>query len=186
MRVAKIAAVVLAAWTAGCGHYVPDYVPPDASRARPMWEGNRVVRRGPVQLPACPGEVPPEAIARWRDHARGVGPGGGAWGGGGFVFVAVGPAPSPIPPIPPHHFAGLMLLSGLSSGNEEAAAYVLAGMAVAAIVAAPGVAVALASAKPEPGQEVAREIDEINRFNDSIRARVAECMNAAMARMEGG
>jgi hypothetical protein len=174
----------------GCSHYTPHYMPPDGSRVRPVWEGNRVAWSGPTELPRCLDEIPPEAVARWQQQAASAGAGGSGGGGGwsgGFVVVVVGPPHHhPMPPLAPHHVAGWMLLSSLGSGDEKAAAYVLAGMAVAALVASPAVAIALAASSPEPADEVAREIDAINRFNDRVRELVAECMNRAAAQRGAG
>jgi len=171
---------------AGC-NYASDYRPPADGRARPLYKGDKVVMVAPSELPRCLEAGPPPPSYQYavprnaggyylpRSHHTHVPV--------AVVVVAPGPPLVPVPvPVGHRHHHGLASGGGVDSG--DAGKYMLAAMAVAALVAFPAVAIGLAMGNPEPEDEVAPAVDAVNRFNDEARERMAYC--EAMAGPRGG
>ncbi len=64
----------------------------------------------------------------------------------------------------------------MSMGSGEDAAYAMAVVAVIAIMASSMIAVGLAAGGPIDEGSVASSVDKVNRLNDAIRQRTAECV----------
>lgn len=187
-----IVAIVLAG---GCSGYESSYQPPDAYRARAVWSDDGMTIAGMDQVPTCdldsitaePVEVAP---GETRDSVR---------------MMTVGPHGNwiPITLVGWHHYNPFFFLfphqviaeaihlgsggpvvgstAGGGSvpslgGSGDGAAYVLAVLAVVAILASSVIAVGLAVSDPEDGDEIAATIDEVNRINDEARQVMADCM----------
>jgi len=150
----------------GCS-YKSEYQPPKDGRARPVWDDDKVVMVAPPELPSCVGERQPPPSFGYH-----VPMSGGYWAGGrggGHVHVHVVVIGHPPPLLVP----GPIIPGGDMDG--EGAKYLLVGLAAAAIVAFPFIAMGLAMGHPEPEEEVASAIDKINRYNDLARERMAQC-----------
>ncbi|UQA57255.1 hypothetical protein [Polyangium aurulentum] len=191
----RAAALAFAAVGAGgCGGYTSDYVPPQDGRARVVWDDDRAVAVVPQAAPApCMpavrelGSAPshfvtyggPRTYVVWRP---------------GIVVVASGRtrvvparpgrfgprvAASPVSRTPARPTAvtsgsgSSTRSSGGKSGNVPAE--VAAVMAVAALITLPAITLGLALGRPEPSEEVAAAIDQVNAFNDLARVDNSPC-----------
>jgi hypothetical protein len=146
----------------GCSYH-STYEPPADARARAVWQGDKVVMYAPsTEAPVCRGgELAPDRDPRatptghWvpeeqqRRHHR-----------ASSVNVIV------IAPLGHHHHSGH---HGSTRGETKGDPRLLAVLAVGALIALPIVTVGLALGHPEPEDEVADEIDRINKYNDHAR-----------------
>jgi len=170
----------------GCG-YTSTYVPPDGWRARPLYNGNEVVMVGSTELPECATEDA-EEYGDEELPPRMMLDDDGYWVPAPRVHVVFwGPVFHPQPfifhPPGPHNLLLGSLFKGSggvsSGGNGKGAGMVLAFAAAVAVVASSGVAIGLAADPPEDDEDVAEGIDQVNRHNDLVRERIAECMRLA-------
>jgi hypothetical protein len=176
-------AAALAVLLAGCG-YKSEYVPPNDGRARGVWEGDKLVVTGPPTLPRCThpieGQLRQQYAQYFERDLEGYYVPPPSRHGPSIVIVAVvpyGPAPVPLVPLLP-------LPPGKIDG--EGAKYLLAAIAVGAIVAFPFVAIGLAAGHPEPSDDVIEAIDQVNRYNDDARRIIALCYATAPEYGGGG
>lgn len=181
----------------GCGNYTSDYVPPKDGRARAVWNEDRVVASIPSDSsPSCTEALydvqgdpqryyttyggtrtvvvwQPWIVVHHHHNHHGGGrvgpglPGGSAYrparpsvgGGGGGTTIGGGG----------HSGGG----SGGGNGDLGKAAVVLA---VVAIIALPIITLGLGLGRPEPSEEVAQEIDQVNAYNDLARLPNSPCL----------
>ncbi len=161
--------------TMGCS-YNSKYQPPPDGRARPVWQGDKIVMMAPEKAPKCTLERPsgPFTYRVPRDGAGHYVPRRRGYHGHHHHpvgIIVVGPhLPGPFIPLP----------KGKMSG--DGGKYLLVVMAVGAIVAFPFIAAGLAMGHPEPEGKVAGAIDRINTFNDDAREQEAICDAIAVAR----
>ena len=172
----------------GCG-YTSTYVPPDGWRARPLYNGNEVVMVGSTELPECATDDE-EEYGEEGLPPRMMLDDDGYWVPAPRVHVVFwGPVFHPHPfffhPPGPHNLLLGALFKGSggvsSGGNGKGAGMVFAFAAAVAVVASSGVAIGLAADPPED-DDVAEGIDQVNRHNDLVRERIAECIRLAEAR----
>ncbi len=172
---------MLAGLAPGCG-YTSDYVPPRDGRARAIWRDDKAVIAGPAELPNCATrEQPPDGYRhRVPQDAHGYyyAPTGSTSVHVGLVVV--GRPPILLPHLPSSAVPGANLGGG---GGVDGGEYLFVILAVGAIVAFPFVAMGLALGHPEPEEEVAVALDQVNAYNDELRERLARC--AAWHREEG-
>lgn len=182
-------AVALALVSAGCG-YTSSYVPPDGWRARPLYHGNEVIMVGGGEVPVCAGE-----LAEVEPGAGGPPPmyidSGGYWAPVRVNVFYIGPHPPVLLPHPyvfsppgPHNLFGPAMLKGFGGGgggSGKGGGMVAALAAAILVVASSGIAIGLAADPPEDDDDVAEGIDAVNRHNDQVRRKVAECYAAAEA-----
>ncbi len=190
------APLVAATLLTGCGNYTSQYVPPHDGRARAVWNEDRVDAALPAEAtdPTCMaavGEIRADPV-RYRTYYGGsprvviwhpwivvtssnrstMGPrprtaarptsslsSGGSSGGGGGSLGGGGGS------------------SGGSSGGGGGGDLGKAALAlvVIAIVALPFINLGLGLGRPEPSEEVAREIDKVNAYNDLARLSGSPC-----------
>jgi hypothetical protein len=179
---------------AGCS-YASDYVPPADGRARAVWAGDRVVMS--LALPpesACSAEI--HAADGW--SLGSVRSGHAHVHGHVAVWVPIyyGPPIHPVVPgrAPPIHTRPTVaprpvgrtpaVVQGGRAGagvhvssdrTDDLMKRLFVVAAVAALIALPATAIALASGHPEPTDEVAAAIDDANEFNDSARQPDSPC-----------
>jgi hypothetical protein len=162
--------------SAGC-NYQSSYRPPADGRARGVWQKDKIVMYAPsTEAPVCrAGRL--DSSRRPRSTREGY------WladehhathhhhtGGGSVHVVVVGRPVVPVPFVPLPGVGG----GGGAFGND-ADPRIFAVLAVGALIALPIVTVALALGHPEPEDEVATEIDRINRYNDAARHAWRRC-----------
>jgi hypothetical protein len=154
----------------GCS-YTSDYVPPKDGRARAIWKDDKAVVAAPSELPDCATrEQPPEGYR----YEVPLDAGGYYYAPSGTGHVHVGVVVIGRPPILLPGVPGVTIPSpGNVSG--DGAEYLVVILAVGAIVAFPFIAMGLALGHPEPEDEVAAAIDQVNAFNDESRERLAKC-----------
>lgn len=165
---------------AGCS-YTSDYKPPKDGRARAIWQDDEVVIAAPADLPDCAtGKQPPKGYR----YDMPSDPHGYYYAPSSSTHVHVGVVIIGRPPVifVPHGPGGGV--PSLGGGGGKGSEYVFVALAVGAIIAFPFIAMGLALGHPEPEEEVAASIDEVNAFNDKSRERLARC--AAWYRKHGG
>jgi hypothetical protein len=158
----------------GC-HYKSDYRPPADGRARAVWQGDKLVMYAPDgdppvcrdgQLDRAPDASggsywdPVEYDGRLEGHRR----------SGGSVTVVV-PIINVHGGVSHSHSSSGGSASNSAEGNLQA----FAALAVAALAVLPIATVALALSRPEDEQDVADEIDRVNRYNDEVRHAWRRC-----------
>jgi hypothetical protein len=163
---------VLTMCLAGCS-YTSDYVPPKDGRARAIWKDDKVVVAAPADLPDCAKDEQPPKGYRYDvpldEHGYYYPPSSNTHVHVGVIIVGR-------PPVffLPGSGGGIPSLGNLGGGGKGSE-YVFVALAVGAIVAFPFIAMGLALGHPEPEEEVAAGIDEVNAFNDKSRERFARC-----------
>lgn len=162
------AIVLLVLLCAGCS-YTSDYVPPRDGRARPIWQGDKVVIAAPAELPECASdEQPPPTYVYEAPLDRGyyVPPATHTHVHVGVVIIGRPPLLPVLPGVPGPTVPNL---------SGDGGKYVAVILAVGAIVAFPFIAMGLAMGHPEPEEEVANAIDGVNELKDVSRERMARC-----------
>jgi hypothetical protein len=180
----------IAAMVMGCGGYNSNYVPPADGRPRLVWQDNKVV---PMSANAIPAQCSSETDALLGGSgsvpvSRYVGGGGG----GGVRFwvpvrtVAVvrvnGPIIAPIPRLGGSFSGGgLGKLGGGGGGGGGDIGKAAIVVAVLAIAVLPFIALGLAAGRPEPEDQVAAAIDQVNAQTDLARVPGSACDELVVA-----
>lgn len=188
----------LATLAMGCGGYTSSYVPPPDGRPRLVWSDDKPVPMMSNPMPeACSEAV--GSLAGGSGSVRvGGRVGGGGYVSGGYyipgrtiVVVHGGPAFVPVP-----HPIGLPLTGGGRGGGGIGGIGRIGGgggggsgdlgkgavlLVVVAIATLPFIALGLAVGRPEPEEQVAAAIDQVNAQTDLARTEGSPCDEMTVA-----
>lgn len=174
MRITRLLTAGSLVLATGCASYTSTYQPPADGRARPIWDDNKVVFGVDATTDECLAAAQTEPFTPHYHHEV----------HGGGVFVVWAPVPivhhvhssGPVAPVrTPAGHASHGGPGGVGGGGGNGAKEAYVAIAVAMIVASPIIAYGLALGRPEPEEEVARAVDQINAYNDLARMPGTPC-----------